>query len=131
MGWKCPSVSLCRLVRLGHEGVIGTWRAPGRRCAHDAGGMPVTSVTGRRHELVKPVREGGAIGELDRFRPRFPLKSAYVVENSRVKKRKFLRFMREAVQRRLLVEGPRLSTPPTPVTSAGRPGVPFLSGEPR
>ena len=59
---------------LGHEGVIGTWRAPGGRCAQDAGGMPVTSVTGRRRDLVKPLRDGGAIGRISAdFRPRFSI----------------------------------------------------------
>ena len=73
-------------LRLGHEGVIGTWRAPGRRCAHDAGGMPVTSVTGRRRELVEPLRDGGAIGRSDRFPgPVFPSEIAYVVENGKSK----------------------------------------------
>ena len=42
-------------------------RAPRRRCPYDAGGMPVTSVTGRRRELVEPLRDGGAIGDFDRF----------------------------------------------------------------
>jgi hypothetical protein len=54
-------------LRLGHEGVIGTCGTPGRRCTQDAAGMPETSVTGRRGKLVKPSRDGGAIGELDRF----------------------------------------------------------------
>ena len=65
------------------------------------------------------MREGGAIGELGRFRPRFPLKSAYVVENSRVKKTKILTLYEGKIQRRLSVEASELLTPPPPIFSFG------------
>ena len=66
------------------------------------------------------------------FRPRFPSKSAYVVEKSQAKKRKFLRFMREAVRRRLSVEASELLTPlplsfPLEISSSCLPA--FCDGE--
>jgi hypothetical protein len=57
VGWKCPSVSLRRLVRLGHEGVINTWRAAGRRCPQDAAGMPEASIAGRHSNPIEFGRE--------------------------------------------------------------------------
>ena len=75
--------------------------------------MAVTSVTGRRRDLVKPLRDGSAIGDLDRFSaPFFHSEIAYVVENVQEKKRKLLRFMREAVRRRLSVKRPNFRKPP-------------------
>jgi hypothetical protein len=56
-----------------HGGIVGTWRAPGGRCAQDASRMPVPSIAARCRELVKPSRDGSSIGELGRFSAPFSI----------------------------------------------------------
>src|SRR4051812_6042962 len=74
--------------------------------------MPEASVAGRRGKLVKPSRDGGATGELDRFSaPFFHRESLILLKILGSKKPKLLRFMREAVRRRLSVEASELLTP--------------------
>ena len=126
---------------LGHEGVIGTWRAARQEvpagCWRHAGNVGHRSTP---RKLVKPLRDGGAIGRIVEpvkisaaiFPSEFCL-CALKTFKERQEKRKFLRFMREAVRRRLTVERPQLLTPLPPL-SCRRLGVPIagvFNGEPK
>jgi hypothetical protein len=62
-GFDCAGpTSVEEPLPLDYRGVIGRWRASGRRCTQDAAGMSEASVAGRRGKLVKPLRDGGVIG---------------------------------------------------------------------